>query len=254
MKKLISLLLSALLLPGFAVAESADCTIREETVDPATQEKTIKTKWEKISHSVNYANMTAGRVSGISVGDNKFLSVKIPSVFSYTFPTEFDTASGHTLELGDATILKDEKKYYVMKETGGKVSYKEAKLYYHSKLQQTPIVVPAGSSLRITLEDRTEVVLETVQEFKAASRDVKVSLPHSKGNNSSLFRTETNLEMRYALDADAIASLTSQPIMNMRVATGFQYYTFGRANLVWDDLRVYKKTKLTIQKVLQCVL
>ncbi len=254
MKKLLFLLLPALLLPGLAFAKSDPCEMREETVDPATQEKTIKTKWVKLSHSVNYMNLSAGKVSGVSVGDEKFLEVSIPNTTSYVFPTEFETGSGRTLELGDATILKDEKKYYVFKETGEKVEYIDAMLFFHSKLQQIPIVVPAGSSLRITLEDRTEVVLETVQEFKAASRDVKVSLPHSKGNNSSFFRAKTNLELRYALDADAIASLTGQPIMNMRLATATQYFLFGRSNLDWDDPRLTKKTKSNVQKVLQCVL
>jgi len=255
MKKVFLLLLPVLLLPGFALAKSDACVISEETVDPVTQEKTIKTKWEKIAHTVDYANITKGRVSGISVGDDKFLGVRIPSILSYVFPDRFESElQGYTFELGDATVLTNKEKFYVIKETGQKVEYEEAKLFYLSTLQRIPIVVPAGSSLRITLEDRTEVVLKTAQEFKAASRDVKASLPNSKNNKSSLFRVKTTLELRYALDADAIASLTSQPIMNMRLATAYQYYYFGGSNLVWDDPHLSKKTKSTIQKVVQCVL
>ena len=255
MKKLLFLLLPTLLLPGLASAKSDPCEIREESVDPVTQEKTIKTKWDKIKHSVDYMNMTAGSVSGISVGENKFLGVMIPNTLSYEFPERFESElQGITLELGDATVLTDKEKYYVIKETGDQITVKEAMLFFHATLQQIPVVVPAGSTLTITLEDRTQVVLRTDQEFKAASRNVKVSLPNSKGNSSSFFRTKTNLELRYALDADAIASLMSQPIMFMRVATAYQYYTLGRSNQVWDDPRLSKKTKLTVQKVVQCVL
>jgi hypothetical protein len=97
-------------------------------------------------------------------------------------------------------------------------------------------------------------VLETAQDFRAAPDNFKVEKPGSGDNKSSFFQTKTTAELRYALDADAISSLTSQPIMNMRVATGYQYMPFGRANLVWDDPRISKKTKLTVQKVLKCVL
>ena len=236
MRKKILLLLAVLLLPGFALAASDACEIREETVDPATQEKTIKTKWEKISHSVNYMNMTAGRVTGISVGDDIYLGVKIPYTIIYVLPEGYET------KLEDTTLLSK------------KDRYEEGVKRFASELKNIPIIVPAGSSLRITLEDRTVVMLETVQEFKTSARDVQVRLPNSSNNNSPFFQTNTTFYLRYALDADAISSLASQPIMNMRVATGYQYLTFGRANLVWDDPRISKKTKLTVQRVLKCVL
>lgn len=236
MKKLSSLLLPVLLLPGLAFAKSDACEIREETVDPATQEKTIKTKWEKISHSVNYANMSVGRVSGISVGDDKYLGVRFPVNFRYVLPEDYET------KLEDTTILSNRGRYG------------EGVKWFASELKRNPTVVPAGSKLRIILEDRTEVVLETDQDFRAAPNNFKVEKPGSGDNKSSFFQTKTTAELRYALDADAISSLTSQPIMNMRVATGYQYMPFGRANLVWDDPRISKKTKLTVQRVLKCVL
>jgi hypothetical protein len=219
-----------------AFAKSDACEIREETVDPATQEKTIKTKWEKISHSVNYANMTVGRVSGISVGDDKYLGVRMPVTFRHVLPADYET------KLEDTTILSN------------KDRYKEGVAWFASELKRNPTVVPAGSKLRIILEDRTEVVLETAQDFRAAPNNFKIELHNSAYKKSAFFLTKTTAELRYALDADAISSLTSQPIMNMRVATGYQYITFGRANLVWDDPRISKKTKLTVQKVLKCVL
>ncbi len=235
MKKIIVLLLAATLVPGISFAKAASCEYRDDVVDPVTQEKTVRTKWEKITHDNEPGDpsTTVGRVSGVTEGDAVLLGVRIPINIYYPIPPELG------IKLEDTNIITKKGKFDKRLDP------------YVEEWENTPIFVPTGSRLRITLADRTDVLLTTVRDTNAQA---EVTMPQWGNNFSPYFRASANVELRYALNADDLASLTGQPFQSMRLETGDRYYTFGGRKLVWDNLAVNKKSKLNIQKVLKCVL
>jgi len=122
---------------------------------------------------------------------------------------------------------------------------------YIKKLQNDSSFVPAGSTLRITMEDRTTFIVTTAEDFKIQAR---VDRPQWNSNKTPHFRVRVTAELEYFLSADALATLTAKPAINMRLETTNRYYTFGHRNMPYKKFAWAPKVNLTIQKALNCVL
>ncbi len=234
MNKIFALLLATFLLPGTLLAKD-ECEFRDEVVDPDTQEVTIRTTWEKVTHDnePGETSTTTGRVNATKEGETVMLGVLVPITYYYPIPSELG------IDVEDTNIITK------------KGVFDERLDPYIEEWETTPISVLQGSGLRITLADQTTVMLATVRDVHGKTT---VTKPQWDNNFTSFFRVTSNLGLRYVLDADAIASLTEQPIQSMRLDTGDRYYNFGGLKLVWSNRIVNKKSRTRIQKALKCIL
>ena len=230
MKSTISLIIAAAVLPGATIAQNATCQYDEESVDPVTNVTTIKTKLRPVT-SVWQSNK--GSIRGISRGDEKFLGIQFSAHTHYPFPADLD------ISFEETELITQGGKY-------------DARLNpFIEKLEKETFFVPSGSTLRVTLEDRTTVFLKTIEDFALRSR---VDRPRWNSNGTPHFRVRVTADLQYALDARALAVLMAKPAINMRVEIGGQYYGFGDRRQVWDPLTWSPKANHAIQEVLNCVL
>lgn len=223
MNKIILLIIAAAVFPAAALAQTAACRYAEESVDPVTNEKIIKT----VSRAVTsvWASIN-GSIRGISRGDEKYLGVHFSAHTHYPFPTDLGISSENTELITQ----------------GGKY---DARLNpFIDRLQNETFFVPSGSTLRITLEDRTTVVVRTTEDFALHAR---VDRPRWNSNDTPHFRVRVAAERQYSLDANALAVLMAKPAINMRLETGGQYYDFGHRRQVWHSLAWSPKTNHAIQ-------
>jgi len=236
MPKIIFLILAAQLLPGTSLAQATDCAFAEEVIDPATIVKTISTRWWPVT---SVTAQIKGAIRGISQGESKLLGVRFTAHTFHPFPTDLDISAE------DTELITKQGKY-------------DARLNpFIEKLQNESFLVPSGSTLRITLEDQTTVIVRTVADYKVRSN---VDRPQWNSNGSRNFRGRVTAELQYLLDAEALAVLTAKPAINMRLESRDRYYDFGHRRpfasrhpfitaLSWSE-----KTNLTIQKAINCVL
>ena len=236
MRIIISLILAAQILPGTSLAQATDCAFAEEVIDPDTDVKTISTRWWPVTSVIASVK---GAIRGISQGESRFLGVRFTAHTFYPFPTDLDITAE------DIKLVTKQGKY-------------DARLNpFIEELQDASFFVPSGSTLRITLEDQTTVIVRTVADYKVRSN---VDRPHWNSNGSQNFRVRTTAELQYALDEEALTVLTSKPAINMRLESRDRYFDFGHRQpfasrhpfitpLSWSE-----KTNLTIQRAINCVL
>jgi len=236
MRKTIFLILAAQLLPGTSLAQATDCAFAEVVIDPANDVQTISTRWWPVTSVIASVK---GAIRGMSQGESKFLGVRFTDHTFHPFPADLD------ISFEDKELITKHGKY-------------DARLNpFIEELQDASFFVPSGSTLRITLEDQTTVIVKTVADYKVRSN---VDRPHWNSNGSQNFRVRTTAELQYALDAEALTVLTAKPAINMRLESRDRYYDFGHRQpfasrhpfmtpLSWSE-----KTNLTIQKAINCVL
>jgi len=235
MRRFVLLLLAAPLLPGIGLAKDAECVYAPETVDTTTGQKIVTTEWYRLSSRMMQmaaAMSTDGAVRGIVEGDTKYLGVQLRSQNLYPIPPEL----GVSLEKNNMFTKKG--------------IYDERLIPFDVKIQSDALVVPAGSSLRITLEDRTTVVLSSDEEVRVNGSSTK---PLSSDNKTPHFRVTARADLKYALDDETWARLMSAAAVNMRVEAEDKYYSFGHPSTpnaanVWSD-----KYNGVIQGVLKCI-
>jgi len=234
MNRILVVLLATSLLPNALLAKDA-CEFRDEVVNPNTQKVTVQTDWEKITHDnePGEPSTTTGWVNGTKEGDAVLLGVLIPINIYYEIPPETG------IKLEDTNIITKKGKFDPRLDP------------YIEKWENTPIFVPGKSRLRITLADQTTVMLTTVRDVQERAT---VTKPEWGDNFTPFFRASSNVGLLYALDTDAIISLTTQPVQSMRLEAGDRYFNFGGRKLVWSNLIVNQKSRSRIQKVLKCIL
>ncbi len=234
MKKLSLLLLAAGFLPATSYASAADCKYAAETVNPTTNEKIIRTAWLPIKAGTGGGiSMTMGSVMGISDSGVPYLGVKIRAEHYYPIPPKFGIFVEDTNMITKRGAFDPRLKPWI------------------TKLENTPLDLRAESTLRVTLEDRTTVVIRTDEDFSFSG---EVSKPHWGDNSSSDFRIRYRVMPRYVLDAEAIALLSTNRVASIRLELPDKFYYFGHRNLIWDDRVIAKKSVATIQGALKCVL
>jgi hypothetical protein len=234
MKKATLLILAAFLLPTISLAKVAGCEYAPETENPATNEKIIATKWQPIKQGTGSGvSFTRGYVRGISEGDEKYAGTKMDVTHYRPIPPELG------IKLEDTNIITKKGVFDPRLDP------------FVDELRNTPFIIPAGSALRLTLEDRTTLVIRTDEDQSFLPL---VTKPQWDSNSSSEYRLQYRVISRYLLDADSIALLQANLVVSLRLELPYQYYYFGHRNLIWDDRIITEKTMATIQGALKCVL
>jgi len=234
MKKIKLAIIAASLLPGVALAKASTCEYAAETSNPVTNPKIIATKWQPIKQGDGSGiSSTRGYVRGISDGGEKYIGAKINIASYRPIPPELG------IKLEDTNIITKKGKFDPRLDP------------FVDELRNTPVTIPAGSTLRFTLEDRTTVVVMANEDMSFLP---VVTKPQWHDNFSSEYRLEYRVITRYLLDPDTIALLNANLVVGLRLELPWNYFYFGHRNLIWDDRVISKKTVATVQGVLKCVL
>ena len=234
MKKIKLAIIAASLLPGIVFAQAVTCEYDFESVNPVTDETIVATKWQPIKQGTGTGvSFTRGYVRGISEGDERYLGVKVDFLRYRPIPPELG------IKLEDTNIITKKGKFDPRLDP------------FVEELRNTPFKMPAGSKLRFTLEDRTTIVAMANEDNTFLP---VVTKPQWGDNSSSEYRLAYRVMHRYVLDADAIALLSNNLVVSLRMEFPYQYYYFGNRNLIWDDKVITKKTMATIKGALKCVL
>ena len=220
MKKIILYSITALAVLGASWARAAGCEYATETVDAATGDRTISTELVRVS---SMGSGVDGSLQGVTVGEEKFLGLRIKVRNIFPMPANLDI-------LGDRhnPMLDD----------------------FLRALERDSLVVPAGSTLRITMEDRTNVVLTTAEAFKGRGSAEKRP---SEGTWKKIAIT-ADVKLQYPLDTEAIAALTAKTAINMRLETRDRYYSFGARYTEVQPVKWSKKSSAKFKEALNCVL
>ena len=257
MKNLVSLVLAVAMLCGTHYADAKGCKVKTGEVDKSTGANLIYSEYDKLvtmfSISADGSEAkTLGNVAVLARGDAKFLVFQLKTGDYHAMPEQFAA-------IEDPTWDPDHRDFLDM-------------------LLGDSVIFPAKSSLRLTLDDRSTVVLHTVNHRRvradytvpggrggtektanklggflakalAASGDdgweaVEETSPHY------LVRATARLE--YPLDAEAEALLKKAGVISARLEARDRYYTLGRPNTqyvtAWSKKSYYK-----IRDALNCV-
>jgi len=235
MKKVAQLILAALLVPCTSFAKGDVCEYFPEAANPDSNEKIIKTEWDRLSSKMGMmmgAPSTQGAVRGISRGESTFLGVQMLATSYHPIPPEL----GVSLESNN-----------MITKTG---IYDRRLNPFAKEIQTDALVVPAGSRLRITMEDRTTIILTTSEEVRAHGSSTR---PLSSDNQTQNFRVKAEAMLEYTLDADALAALTAKPAIHMRLESRDRYHDFGGGMTATSSNAWSEKYNGKIQRVLGCV-
>lgn len=237
MKILAFSIIAALMLSSPAFAKTAECSYEPETVNPSTSAKIISTAWEFINQPDELGFGSGTKISpvqAISDGGTIYLAIKHGVTRYHAIPPELE-------------IVLEESDYKTKK---GKFDLRLKP--FVANLESRPFVIAKGSALRITLEDRTNLLLYAIEDFIYPAT---VTMPQWEDNTGSDYRvTYGEVMARYVLDDDAIALLSNNRVVALRQALSGGDLYFGHRNLIWDDKIITKKSMTTIQGALKCVL
>lgn len=223
-------LIATLMLLGPSLTVAAECKLSEESVDPDSNKKILATKMVGVSTAMATIN---GYVQGVSIGEDKFLSVGLRAKNNYPIPPELG------INLAESSKREETGRYDPRLDT------------LLSQLENDALFVPAGSTLRITMEDRSVVVLTAYKDKRSRSVGKK---PQHDGNDSSNFFIKSQVQPLYALNEDALDALTSRLAISMRMETNDRYYEFASRMNVHYPLTWGKKNGQKFQEAVNCVL
>jgi hypothetical protein len=105
---------------------------------------------------------------------------------------------------------------------------------------QDAIVIPEGARLLAMMADETVVVLYSPNELRINAKAIP---PETGTNITSKFTIDTEAIIRYTLDAETIAALTSQNATNLRVEAAEKNY----------DIKIHKKSFGDLKKAIECL-
>ena len=215
---------------GGGLVLAAECKFSTTSTDPATGAPRIATKF------VGVATMMAenfGAVQGVSIGDKKFLAMRLRAKNVFPIPPELN------IDLAESS------KTY---KTG---RYDPRLNQVLNRLKQDAAFAPKGSSLRLTLEDRSVIVLRSDADSRARSKGLK---PQSDGNDGENFVLLSEVIAQYPLDETMIKALTSRLVTSIRMETADRYYEFASRMNSQYPLTIGKKNGKQLQEALNCAL
>jgi hypothetical protein len=246
MKKVLPQLVALAICSGTASAADTSCSFFEPQTDPDTNEPIIKTKWNGVYSKMNMAMaedmdskeeppVTGASVRGISRGDAISLGVMLSVQDYYPIPPELGVSIEDTNMIFQKGIYDDKLDPYIR------------------ELREKGLAVAAGSTVKLTFEDRTVLILESAEDVAVQGA---VTRPTYGDNNSHHFRLRSEVTLEYPVDEEALKLLMAKPVANMRIETGERYYDLNTgmpgniiATRFWS-----KKSYYDIQGVLSCVL
>ena len=223
--------IAAAILLGCSAAHAAECKYSDQSTDPDTGVKRLATKSVNISTAMA---TSSGAVQGVSIGDDKFLAVRLNARNKYPIPPQLNIN------------LAESDQYY---RTG---RYDPRLDQVLDGLKRTTAFIPAGSTLRITLEDRSVIVLASKEDGSARNRGWK---PQSgEQNTGPNFLLLSEASALYPLDAEMIKALTSRLAVSVRMETADRYYEFASRMNIQYPLTIGEKNGRQLQEALNCVL
>ncbi len=263
MKKLISLGLAVAMLCGSQYADAKGCKVITGSVDERTGAKLIYTKYDKLVTMFNMGvdnngARSLGSVSVLARGDEKFLVFQLKISNYHAMPAQFAS-------LEDPTWDPDHRDFLDI-------------------LLGDSVIFPAESSLRLTLDDRSTVVLHTANHRRIrADYTVPGAVPRAQGNEgkavkklggflakvlekaaakdgwetveeeaSPHYLVRATARLEYPLDAETEALLKRAGVISARLEARDRYYTLGWRNTqnvtAWSNKSNYK-----IRDALTCV-
>jgi len=177
---------------------------------------------------------SSGAVQAISIGDDKFLAVRLRARNMFPIPPQLN------INLADSDQYK---------RTGRFDPRLDLVL---DRLKRDTAFIPAGSTLRITLQDRSVIVLTSVKDNSASNQGWK---PQSgEENTGPNFLLLSEASALYPLDADMIKALTSRLAVSVRMETADRYYEFASRMNIQYPLTIGEKNGQQLQEALNCVL
>jgi hypothetical protein len=219
------------LLLGSGVAQTAECKYADRSTDPDTGAQKLASKIVTISTTM--AN-NSGAVQAFSVGDDKFLTVRLRARNMFPIPPQLNIN------------LADSDKY----ERTGRFDPRLDRILDH--LERDTAFIPAGSTLRITLQDRSVIVLTSDKDSSARNQGWK---PQSgEENTGPNFLLLSEASALYPLDTDMIKALTSRLAVSVRMETADRYYEFASRMNIQYPLTIGEKNGRQLQEAVNCVL
>ncbi len=263
MNSFIRIGLAVAMLCGSQFADAKACKVKTGSVDSTTGAKLVYTEYDKLVTMFNMGvdnngALSLGSVSVLARDNEKFLVFQLKTGDYHAMPEQFAA-------LKDPTWDPDHRDFLDM-------------------LLGDSVIFPAGSSLRLTLDDRSTVVLHTanhrrvradftvpggdpsasgteekvVKKFggflakvleKAAAKD-GWEMVEEETSPHYLVRATSRLE--YPLDAETEALLKRAGVISARIEARDRYYTLGWRNTqnvtAWSNKSNYK-----IRDALNCV-
>ncbi|MDH3351709.1 MAG: hypothetical protein OEM51_09180 [Gammaproteobacteria bacterium] len=219
------------LLLGSGAARAAECKYSDRSTDPATGVQKLATRPVEISTAMV---SSSGWVHAVSIGDDRFLAIKLRAKNQFPIPPQ--------LNINLANSDQEQR-------TG---RYDPRLNQELRRLQHETAFVPAGSTLRITLEDRSVIVLTSKEDSSARNKGWK---PQSGSENTGpnfLLLSEVNA--LYPLSAEMIRALTSRLAVSVRMETADRYYEFASRMNIQYPLTIGDKNGRQLQEAVNCVL
>jgi len=263
MKNLISLGLAVAMLCGSQYADAKGCKVKTGEVSQSTGANLVYTEWDKLvtMFSISADGSEAkslGNVSVLARGDEKFLVFQLKTSDYHAMPEQFAA-------LEDPTWDPDHRDFLDV-------------------LLGDSVIFPAKSSLRLTLDDRSTVVLHTVNHRRIrADYTVPGAVPGARGSTekkakklagflakalekaaakdgwesvedetSPHYFVRATARIEYPLDAETETLLKRAGVISARLESRDRYYTLGRPSTqyvtAWS-----KKSNYKIRDALACV-
>jgi len=222
--------LAVLCLLSCSIVSAAECKFESHSTDPETGVSRHATKYVGISTMMA---KNFGSVQAVAVGHDKFLGMRLRAKNEFPIPPELGI-----------DLSKSNYEY----RTG---RYDQRLDTILQRLRQEAAFIPKGSTLRLTLEDRSVIVLRSTDYRKTGGQGWK---PQSDGNEGSNFVILSEVHALYPLDDVMINALTSRLVTGIRMETADRYYEFASRMNVQYPLTIGDKNGKQLQEVLNCVL
>lgn len=273
MNRFLIAICTAPILFGIPLADAASCKYQTQSVDPVTNEKFVQTKWDKVATMFS-GGKSIGSISAIARGDERYLAVKIGVLDYYPFPDELRAEAVATMN--EKTLKKYRKRGAVgqykaeIKQLEGPPENQNYRDFLDFLLGES-LIIPAGSTLRLTLDDNSTLMLSTTERIRERANYTQ---PYKEkkmkgfgGFLAKVVEAETGAErvvssdymvdgyisIDYLLDTEALDLLSRAAVTSLRVEARNKYYTLGTRSTQYETVRWSKKSNLKIQNALKCV-
>ena len=262
MNSFVMISLAVAMLCGSQYADAKGCKVKTGSVDSATGAKLVYTEYDKLVTMFNMGvdnngARSLGSVSVLARDDEKFLVFRLKTGDYHAMPDQFAA-------LEDPTWDPDHRDFL-------------------DTLLGDSVIFPAESSLRLTLDDRSTVVLHTANHrriradytvpgavpgaregtektvkklggflAKALAASGKEGWESVEDETSPHYLVRATARIEYPLDAETEALLKRAGVISARLEARDRYYTLGWRSThnvtAWSD-----KSKYKIRDALTCV-
>jgi hypothetical protein len=240
-------------IPGAVHAAKSACEFSLNTVDEQTGERIIQTEFDPVITGMSFAPSEAtGAISVLLTGGQKYLAIKFDAIDHFPLPDQF---ADH-------------------EDPNWDPAYRD---FLDSLLGDTAIF-PAGSKVRLDLDDQTSVTLAREQHLRVrthyaepggsvSSRSSKTKSAkklvgflakmagedvNTNADASRYYTVATKAILKFPIDDESADILGRAAVTGLRIEARDRYYTMGyrtaRYFVGWSS-----KSYLKIQEAMNCV-